>query len=148
MDEEEAFTEFAATCGLWLLRGHGLFTVTDRAGTVLGFVLIGFEPGDREPELGWLLLPQARGQGYATEAAAALRDHAFTALGLDRLVSYIAPGNAASRRLARALGARVAGLVDEAEVWVHRPQGARGMHADPTQVIPGSYPRHTSERGE
>ncbi len=149
MDEDEAFTEFAATCGLWLLRGHGLYTVTDQAGTVLGFVLIGFEPGDREPELGWLFLPQARGKGYAAEAAAALRDHAFAALGRDRLVSYIAPGNAASVRLARALGATAEAEVDGAQVWVHRRgAGAQGMAVSHTSAIRQPYVPHTSGRGE
>ena len=124
-DAAGAFTEFAATVGSWLLRGHGLWTVTDRAGAVLGFVLIGFEPGDEAPELGWLFLPEARGQGYATEAAAAARAHALGTGGLRELVSYIDPGNAASRRLAERLGARVSGIIadpatgEAAEVWRH-----------------------------
>jgi RimJ/RimL family protein N-acetyltransferase len=104
--EEHAFTEFAATVGLWLLRGHGLWTVTDHEDRVLGFVLIGFEPGDQAPELGWLFLPEARGQGLAAEAAAAARTHALGPLGLPELVSYIDPDNARSRRLAERLGAR------------------------------------------
>lgn len=120
--EDEAFTEFAAAAGLWLLRGHGLWTVTGRDGAVLGFVLLGFEPGDREPELGFLFTPAARGQGLAQEAAAAARAHALEALNLPGLVSYIAPGNAASRRLAARLGARFDGSLDGAEIWRHAPQ--------------------------
>lgn len=130
-DETGAFTEFAATVGTWLLRGHGLWTVTDKAGTVLGFVLVGFEPGDQEPELGWLFLPDARGRGYAAEAAAAARAHVLGPLGLTGLVSYIDPGNTASRRLAQRLGARPDGSIADpasaaaAEVWRHAPQTAR-----------------------
>jgi RimJ/RimL family protein N-acetyltransferase len=126
-DADGAFREFAATVGTWLLRGHGLWTVTDHAGAVLGFVLVGFEPGDAEPELGFLFRAHARGQGYAAEAAAAARDHALGALGLPGLVSYIAPGNAASRRLAERLGARFEGAVaydtdpEPAEIWRHAP---------------------------
>lgn len=129
-DDDGAFTEFAATVGLWLLRGHGLWTVTDRAGAVLGFVLIGFEPGDQVPELGWLFLPEARGRGLATEAAAAARAHALGAGGLRELVSYIDPGNAASRRLAERLGARMSGMIadpvtgEAAEVWRHTGEAA------------------------
>jgi RimJ/RimL family protein N-acetyltransferase len=128
-DADGAFTEFAATVGLWLLRGHGLWTVTDRAGAVLGFVLIGFEPGDHEPKLGWLFLPDARGRGLATEAARAARDRARAA-GLPSLVSYIAPENAPSRRLAARLGARLEGKADgddspeHAEIWRHLPREA------------------------
>jgi RimJ/RimL family protein N-acetyltransferase len=126
-DPDGAFLEFAATVGTWLLRGHGLWTVTDRAGRVLGFVLIGFEPGDAEPELGFLFRDSARGHGYAFEAAAAARAHALETLRLPGLVSYIAPGNAASRRLAERLGARLDGTVaDDAdpepcEIWRHAP---------------------------
>jgi len=47
------------------------------------------------------------GRGYATEAALALRDWAFSTLKLPSLVSYIAPGNAASVAVAERLGARL-----------------------------------------
>jgi len=105
-DRDEAFTDFAASLGLWLLRGHGLWTLTAReTGAPLGFVLIGFEPGDHEPELGYLLAPEAEGQGLATEAARLVLDHA-RALGLPSLVSYIDADNVRSAALARRLGAR------------------------------------------
>jgi RimJ/RimL family protein N-acetyltransferase len=124
--EDRAFTEFAATVGLWLLRGHGLWTVTDRADRVLGFVLVGFEPGDKVPELGWLFLPEARGRGLAAEAAAAARVHALGTLALPELVSYIDPDNARSRRLAERLGARrEPASVDGALVYRHFRTEAR-----------------------
>jgi RimJ/RimL family protein N-acetyltransferase len=129
-DAAGAFTEFAATVGLWLLRGHGLWTVTDTAGTVLGFVLLGFEPGDAEPELGFLFCEHARGKGFALEAAQAARDHGLRALSLPSLVSYIAPGNEASRRLARRMGAQFDGTATSdadsqpAEIWRHMPSEA------------------------
>lgn len=117
---DEAFIEFATSCGLWLLRGHGVLTVEAKAGgDALGFVLIGFEPGDQEPELGYLFRPAAEGQGFATEAATALRDHAFDTLGMERLVSYIDPDNAGSVRVARRPGATRIAELDGAEVWVH-----------------------------
>lgn len=121
-DRDEAFVEFLASCGSWLLRGHGPWTVEPKqGGDVLGFVLLGFEPGDAEPELGYLFRPSAEGQGYATEAVQAARAHAFTALGMSRVVSYIAPENAASLRLARRVGAALDGHHEGSEVWVHRP---------------------------
>ncbi len=103
---ESAWLDFAQMTATWLLRGHGLWTVEDRAtGDTLGFVLIGFEPGDHEPELGYMLLPEARGKGYALEAACAVRDYAFDTCGLPMLVSTVDPDNTASHRLAARLGA-------------------------------------------
>ncbi|MEM8790318.1 MAG: GNAT family N-acetyltransferase [Pseudomonadota bacterium] len=98
------FTQMVAT---WLLRGHGLWTVDLReTGETIGFALLGFEPGDHEPELGYLFRAGAAGHSYATEAARAARDHGFAKLGLPTLVSTIDPGNLRSARLAERLGAR------------------------------------------
>jgi RimJ/RimL family protein N-acetyltransferase len=119
--EEEAWADFCCMTANWLLRGHGNWVIETRAGAAVGFVLIGFEPGDAEPELGWFLTEAAEGQGYATEAAIAARDHAFAALGMKRLVSYIDPQNPASRRVAERLGARLEGALDGSQVWLHWP---------------------------
>lgn len=60
--------------------------------------------GKREIELGYWLARNFWGQGLATEAALALRDHAFNALGLKRIISLIQPGNAASIAVAERVG--------------------------------------------
>lgn len=60
--------------------------------------------GRPEIELVYVIARDRWGLGYATEAAAALRDHAFSALGLARLIGLIEPGNAASARVAARLG--------------------------------------------
>jgi RimJ/RimL family protein N-acetyltransferase len=57
-------------------------------------------------ELGWLLAREHWGQGYATEAATALRNYAFKELRLERLIHLIAYGNEASVKVAQAIGAR------------------------------------------
>ena len=102
---EAAWYDFTNMVATWLLRGHGMWSVERRAdGMLIGFVLIGFEPGDHEPELGYMLTETAEGQGYAGEAAAAARDYAFGRAGLDRLVSTIDHGNTRSQALARRLG--------------------------------------------
>jgi RimJ/RimL family protein N-acetyltransferase len=133
-DREGAWSDFTATIAGWLLRGHGLWTVAAKAdGAVLGFVLVNMEAGDREPELGFFLREAAEGKGYAFEAAMAARDHALKVLKLDRLVSYIAPGNVRSQALARRLGAwhDAAADFDGVEVWRHWPPAADdgGMEA-------------------
>ena len=44
------------------------------------------------------------GQGYATEAAGAVRDYALGELGAERLIALIIHGNTASENVARKLG--------------------------------------------
>jgi ribosomal-protein-alanine N-acetyltransferase len=57
-----------------------------------------------ELEIGYRLHPAHWGQGLATEAARAVRDHGFEELKLPRLISLIHPDNAASRRVAEKNG--------------------------------------------
>lgn len=107
MDREDAWLDFAQCVAGWLLRGHGLWTISARdGGEVLGFVVICMEFGDREPELGWFVTEAAEGQGFAYEAAKAARAYGIGPLGLASLVSYVDLGNARSIRLAERLGAR------------------------------------------
>ena len=104
-ERRDLWLDFVQTVSIWLLRGHGLWTVEPRAGgEPLGFALIGFEDGDHEPELGYFLRPEAEGKGYATEAAGAALAHAFGPLGLPALVSTIDHENTRSQRLAERLG--------------------------------------------
>ena len=123
LDDEDAWLSFCGYVAGWLLHGHGLWSVERKGGGgLLGFVLVGLEWGDAEPELGWMLAEHARGRGYATEAAAAALAHARTLL--PGVVSYVAPGNAPSARIAGRLGARrdpaaEAMLDDDVEVWRH-----------------------------
>jgi len=64
-----------------------------------------------QPELGWALVQAHWGHGYATEAAAAIRDWAHESRSIDRLVSLITPDNVRSQRVAERLGARPAEVV-------------------------------------
>jgi ribosomal-protein-alanine N-acetyltransferase len=57
-----------------------------------------------EIEIGYRLDPKYWGQGLATEAVRAVRDHAFNDLGLDHVISLIHPENIASRRVAEKNG--------------------------------------------
>ncbi|MAM62767.1 GNAT family N-acetyltransferase [Maritimibacter sp. UBA3975] len=132
MSREDAYLDFTCTVAGWLLRGHGLWTITARqGGDVLGFVLVNMEPGDQEPELGFFLTEATEGQGIAAEAATAARDHALGALDLPRLVSYVAHDNARSARLLDRLGAFRDAVAEEAvshdcRVYRHAPAGGDG----------------------
>src|SRR5215469_14148974 len=68
--------------------------------------------GTSDWELGWTFARAHWGNGYATEAAAAVRDHSFSKLGLARLISLIRPGNNASIRVAERVGMIYQRLVD------------------------------------
>jgi RimJ/RimL family protein N-acetyltransferase len=57
-----------------------------------------------ELEIAYRLDPSHWGQGLATEAARAVRDHAFDDLQLSRVISLIHPDNIASRRVAEKNG--------------------------------------------
>lgn len=62
--------------------------------------------GPTELEVGWTLGRTYWGNGYATEAATAVRDHALGPMGRERLISFIRPDNVRSRRVAEKLGMR------------------------------------------
>jgi RimJ/RimL family protein N-acetyltransferase len=74
-------------------------------GECVGQVGINHGPLFPEKELGWLVYDGHEGHGYATEAAAMLRDWAAEAQNLTGLVSYIDPKNARSIAVAERLGA-------------------------------------------
>jgi RimJ/RimL family protein N-acetyltransferase len=62
--------------------------------------------GQERLEIGWALLRQFWGQGYATEMGQAGVDFAFEELGADELVSYAETRNARSRAVMERLGFR------------------------------------------
>jgi ribosomal-protein-alanine N-acetyltransferase len=60
--------------------------------------------GRAEVEVGWLVVPDRWGEGFATELGGAAVEHGFSVLGLERIVAYTLPANAASRRVMDKLG--------------------------------------------
>jgi RimJ/RimL family protein N-acetyltransferase len=123
MSREDAWLDFAQMTSTWLLQGHGLWTI-GHAGRIAGFVMLGFEPGDAEPELGFMLTARAEGCGLAFEAACAAKEHAFETLGWDTLFSYIDPANARAETLAARLGGKSDGTRDGARIWRYRRERA------------------------
>ena len=59
-----------------------------------------------ELEIGFHTARPYWGQGLATEAALACRDHAFDTLDKQRVISWIKHGNTSSRRVAEKIGMR------------------------------------------
>jgi RimJ/RimL family protein N-acetyltransferase len=75
-------------------------------------------------ELGWALMCAHWGNGYATEAALAVRDWARQERGVGKLISLVNPDNVRSQRVAERLGAEPTETVTLADarravVWVH-----------------------------
>lgn len=105
-DTRAAWGMFCHDVAVWQLFGHGgLMIDVIATGDCVGQIGINHGPLFPEKELGWMIYEGHEGKGYATEAALALRDWAFGTLGLDTLVSYVDPGNAASIAVAQRLGA-------------------------------------------
>lgn len=87
--------------------GYGLYSVILKStGVLIGDC--GLEqmdlPDGQAAELGYDFRSDHWHQGYATEAACAVRDYAFNVLALPRLVSLIRVGNEASKRVAERVG--------------------------------------------
>lgn len=129
--EEEAFADFCQAVAGWMLRGTGAWTITQHGEDApLGWVYLWQEQGDPEPEIGWVLTDAAEGQGYASEAARAVLPLALDLFGPGGFVSYIDAGNAASARIAEALGARRDHAAEAAynepdlQIWRHFGRGA------------------------
>ena len=62
-------------------------------------------------ELAGILARRFWGHGYATEAARAALDYAFTVLNKDRVISLVSPENHASIRVVERLGERLEGRI-------------------------------------
>lgn len=101
---ETAWAWFTNDVAQWALMEMGGLIVT-RDGRAIGQVALCHNPEFPEPELGWFLYAGNEGQGFAREAASALRDWALGPRGLPTIVAYVDPANTRSRRLAEGLGA-------------------------------------------
>lgn len=100
-----AWRSLCAMAGAWTIRGFAMFSMIERdSGRWIG------RTGPWEPEgwpgteVGWGVLPEFSGRGYAYEAAAASMDYAVDVLGWTDIIHAIDPENLPSIRLAQRLG--------------------------------------------
>lgn len=120
-DAEKSWRSLALMIGHWELNGFGYFAVEETAGgAFVGAVGIWKSPGWPETELGYWLVREQQGKGYALEACRRCLAFAREELRAPTLVSYIAPTNEASMALARKLGARLEHTIELAD---HGPHG-------------------------
>jgi len=91
--------------------GYGLFSVVLKGnGKLIGDCGLEQMEDQGAAELGYDFRSDFWNQGYATEAAVAVRDYAFDILQLPQLISLIRVGNLASNRVAEKVGMK---LVEE-----------------------------------
>jgi RimJ/RimL family protein N-acetyltransferase len=102
-----AWRGLMAMIGCWAANGFAMFSVVEKAtGRWIGRIGPWAPEGWPGTEVGWTVVREAAGQGYAHEAAVATIDWAFDHLGWSEVIHTIDPDNAPSIALARRLGAR------------------------------------------
>jgi RimJ/RimL family protein N-acetyltransferase len=80
----------------------------DSMSRLLGSIsLVNIVWANRSAELGYWMLPEARGQGYATRAVRLVQRWAFDVVGLARLDAQVFDSNEASRHILEASGFKV-----------------------------------------
>lgn len=105
-----AWRGFMTVAGAWHMQGFSMFSVIERStqrwvGRLGPWMPEGW-PGT---EVGWGIIRECRGRGYAVEGAAAAIDWAFDELGWDEVIHAIDARNTASQAVARKLGSEQRG---------------------------------------
>lgn len=100
-----AWRGMCTIAGAWTVKGFSMFSVIEKAtGRWIGRLGPWRPEGWPGPEVGWGLVRDAWGKGYATEGATAAIDWAFDALGWTEVIHTIEPANVNSQKVARRLG--------------------------------------------
>ena len=91
--------------------GYSNYTIIRKAdGAKLGTCGLYARPGVPGIDIGYALLPDFEGKGYASEAAAKMLDTAFRVFHLPVVQAYTTRANTASQRVLKKIGLRQAGL--------------------------------------
>lgn len=90
-------------------RGYTYFVVeTLKSAEFIGFIGLKYQdfeaPYTPAVDIGWRLLREFWGQGYATEGARRCLEYAFNTLGLDRVISHCPAVNTPSERVMQKIG--------------------------------------------
>ena len=103
---DEASRRFDLQNAIQAEHGHCFWVVERKAdGTAIGFCgLVPPRPPLREYEIGWRLVREAWGQGYATEAARATLAWSWANLDTPTIVAITVPANTASWRVMERIG--------------------------------------------
>jgi RimJ/RimL family protein N-acetyltransferase len=129
-DRADSWRQLTGIVGHWVLRGYGLWALERHDdGAFLGWTGHLQHEGWPGFELAYSLVPRHWGRGYAREAATAALRYAHEVLHRDEVISIIRPDNAASIRVATALGASrdrmITFLGGEAAIYRYPPPEPR-----------------------
>jgi RimJ/RimL family protein N-acetyltransferase len=119
--------------GAWA-QGVGSLAVCDLCDACLGGVRLTVG-GSERVDIGYWLLPQARGRGFATRALKLVAAWSFTTLAIERLQLWTDPENVKSQRVAER-----AGFSKEGVLRLHSPTAA----GDRCDAVLYSLPAHNS----
>ena len=109
----DAWREIAFYLGHFELRGFTHWALELReTGELVGRCGPYFPEGWPGLEVGWLLGREHWGNGYASEAAGAALDYAWSELGAERVISLVHPDNERSARVAQRLGGEIDGTAN------------------------------------
>jgi RimJ/RimL family protein N-acetyltransferase len=75
------------------------YTVRRDTGAFIGWFSLKYTGKSPDIEIGYRLLPEAWGQGFATEGATAMHDYGFDDLDLHRIIGVTHPRNRASQKV-------------------------------------------------
>ena len=93
--------------GSWHAQGFAMFSVIEKStGRWIGRLGPWMPEGWPGPEVGWAIVRDCWGRGYAMEGAIAATNWAFDNLSWTEVIHSIAPDNFPSQRLAMRLGSR------------------------------------------
>ena len=103
-----AWRNMMTVVGAWPMVGFSMFSVIEKAtGRWVGRLGPWHPEGWPGNEVGWAIVRDCWGKGYATEGAQAAVDFAFGVLGWDEVIHSIESANAPSIAVAHRLGSKL-----------------------------------------
>lgn len=132
-----AWRTFMCMCGCWHMTGIAMFSVIEKStGNWIGRLGPWKPEGWPAPEIGWGIVREHWGKGYASEGAAAAMDYAFDVLGWKDVIHCIAAGNLASVGVAKRLGSLNRGRVTMPVPYENMPVDAWGQTREEWRASP------------
>ena len=118
-------------------------------GMLLGSCGLRLDPREDAAELGYWVVPEARGAGVATTMAWIVANYGLTTLGLQRLNLITSANNEASRRVARHLGFQLEGTMRSAHIDGHTgDRKAPRVDAEIWGLLPGELRDPEEDRAD